>query len=100
MSDYEYNKGKLKPSSMGDALVDFPDADFDDLEWSTRDRYTVTNGCVYKVELEFEGEYEIPELLSLAEDSDGVINFSTYHYNGTRDWKEVVEEGLNKDGAP
>lgn len=100
MSTIERNKGKLIPVTLEDWIKDFPDADYDDLEWDTDGKYVRIEDNVYKVQWEVERELDCDYFADVVENIDGSINFHTLHYNGAAHWTEVVEQGLTKQENP
>lgn len=92
MSDYERNKGKLIPVHVD--TENFTDEDFDDLE---DNGMVLIDGVVYTIEWEVKSKKDY-EFADVKENSDGSIDFHTYHYNGGAHWTELVEKELNKKG--
>ena len=109
MSDMEHNKGKLIPFELteesareltflkaGDyVLADYCDTYLeqvaDDPEW-----YGISciNNKFYKVKWEIQ-RGEMYGFERATKNSDGTIDFETYHYNGGGHWTECVESALN-----
>lgn len=95
MSSMEYNEGTLTLSTFEYAKEIYPDADIDELEWTTDGNFAVINNKVYSVDVNSDRSYEPPEVIDFQVDSD-TIKFKTYHYNGGAHWTEIIEGELNK----
>lgn len=104
MSQMEYNKGELIPvkKSFKDIYEECCGAGatppYGTYEEYIRDDfgefgYVVIKDKPYKIQWDARAE-ELYEFADVEERSDGVVEFSTYHYNGGAHWTEVVEGEL------
>lgn len=82
MSEYERNKGILKPIEGEYDLENPPEG--------------ILNifGKTYQVEFEIERETNYLEFVDVKTDDQGNIEFHTLHYNGGGSLEEVIEDGL------
>ena len=88
MSDMEHNKGRLIPTGIDLELYD--EDSRDDIE---DNGLVIIDGEVYSVEWEIRrGELYGFERADV--NSDGSIDFETYHYNGGAHWTELIEDAL------
>lgn len=108
MSEMEHNKGKLVPfeltESSAKTLVENKQEDLeydtyleqisDDPSWYDEDLVCIGRKW-YKVKFEIR-RGELYGFAEAKENSDGSIDFNTYHYNGGGHWTEVVEDALRK----
>ena len=95
MSSMEYNKGKLVPVTWEEIVSEFPDADKDDLPWTTEETYERVGDQFYQTFFVVKrGELDRLDRTKVMD--DGTIYFETYHYNGGAHWTEVVEKSLKK----
>lgn len=97
MSAIERNKGKLIKVSWDEIKELYPNAAVDDIEWDTKNTFTVINGEFYRVEWEVNGYTDIIEFSDVTKNDDGSIDFHTLHYNGGSHWTELVEWSLNRE---
>lgn len=95
MSEMEYNKGKLVPVTWEEIVSEFPDADKDDLPWTTEETYERIGDKFYQTFFVVK-RGELNHLDRTKAMDDGTIYFETYHYNGGAYWTEVVEKSLKK----
>ena len=91
MSKMEYNKGKLTP-----IYVDTEHFTDEDYEMYTENGFALIDGEIYQVEWESRSE-DLDEIARATVNSDGTIDFETYHYNGGAYWTEVVEYALERN---
>lgn len=108
MSEMEHNKGKLIPFEMteeyakklveqqGEELTEdnYVAQVSQDLSWYTEDLEQI-DGKFYTVEWQVQ-RGELYGFANVNENTDGSIDFDTYHHNGGAYWTEVVERALNK----
>ncbi len=90
MSKMEYNKGKLIPID-----VEYEDCCEDEYDYYLDNGYACVNGEIYMVDWENRSE-DLDDIARASTNSDGTIDFETYHYNGGAHWTEVVEVALKK----
>lgn len=112
MSDYERNKGKMIPFEMTEEVAkefvlnkreelsahykSYLEQLSDDPGYYTDYSLERMGNKFYKIEWEVEGASDVPDFAEVSVNSDGSINFHTYHYNGGAHWTEVVERALKK----
>lgn len=108
MSQMERNKGKLIPTEINEeiakqAVIDkgyllqeyyenYLEQFSDDPSWYAENIVRVS-GKWYKVEFEIEGG-DLDFFANVKKNTDGSIEFDTYHYNGGGHWTEVVAGAL------
>lgn len=108
MSQMERNKGKLIPTEITEeiakqAVIDkgylleeyyenYLEQFSDDPSWYA-ENVVRAGGKWYKVDFEIEGG-DLDFFANVKKNTDGSIDFDTYHYNGGGHWTEVVEEAL------
>ena len=104
MSEYEYNKGKLIPLGPMDeerakkligGVPEWADSAINAIN-DEPEQYGIAklNSEYYKVEFETRGGCMLDEFCNIEKQDNGVIKFSTQHYNGGAHWSEVLENGL------
>jgi len=111
MSQMERNKGKLIPieiteeiakkfvedkegleNNLDDCYTNYLEQFSDDPSWYV-DNLVRVDGKWYKVEFQIEGG-DLDFFADLKKNTDGSIEFDTYHYNGGGHWTEVVAGAL------
>jgi len=95
MSQMEYNKGTLVETELVDILVQYPEADPDDLEWTTDQEFVKIADRYFFVKFDNKRD-ELEEINNLTDEGLGVYKFETYHYNGGAHWTELVEKKLKE----
>lgn len=96
MSTIERNKGTLIPVTFDDVLMEYPEADINDLPWDTEGNFQHIGDNIYKVLWEVKGEGDCSYFADVKLNPDGSIDFHTLHYNGGGYWTEVIEGELKK----
>lgn len=89
MSEMERNKGKLIPVD-----VDTEHFTEEDYETYQENGFVVFDKEIYEVEWHIKRDTDCCDIVDVIENSDGTINFHTYHYNGGAHWTELVEDAL------
>lgn len=89
MSDMEHNKGKLIPTGKKFQILTW-----EDHEYLEENDLVLIEGNEYKVEWEIR-RGDLYGFERATKNSDGTIDFETYHYNGGGHWTECVESALN-----
>lgn len=108
MSDYEFHKGKIKPTgqTVAEFLKDKPlpwgdfYVDFDDestlIVWmyeSFHDTHTVLKGYVWEI-VEQNKDKTLYDLAEMSENPDGTCDYMLYFYNGGCSRDEAMEEAF------
>ncbi len=93
MSEMELNKGKLIPAGID--TENYTDEDFDTL---------YENGLIFVGGEWYEVDYEIKSsdcygFRHVSVNSDGSIDFITYHYNGGGSLGEVIENAIENGNS-
>jgi len=95
MSEMEYNKGTLIEWEFVDILAEYPEADVDDLGWTTDEKFVRIGDRFFEVKFENKRD-ELDYINNLTDEGLGVYKFETYHYNGGAHWTELVERNLKE----
>lgn len=110
MSRMEYNKGRMKVYStkeletLAKQIITDEDSEsyknkveclLDNPYHYLGDDFCVIGDDLYGVEFEVR-DSELDYINNLEIDSDGILHFETYHYNGGGNWTELVESKLKK----
>ncbi|AAQ64257.1 hypothetical protein KVP40.0188 [Vibrio phage KVP40] len=105
MSQMEYNKGVLHPTSKSieelaeELVTDLPSYYDSKVEYLLDNHvdYGLVLVCDKPYTVTFEAEREDLYHLARADvQENGDIHFETYHYNGGAHWTEVVEDALRE----
>lgn len=91
MSDYERNKGVLKPVNVD--TEHFTDEDY---EIYCDNGFYVIDGNIYLPSFEVKGETSCDSFEEVEVQEDGSIRFHTLHYNGGGCLQEVIEDSLRR----
>ena len=96
MSRVEVNKGVLIPTTISEMYEKYPNAELEDLGYTTDDNYVIFGDNLYRVLWEIYGGEPDDGFAKLNKHVNGNIEFFTQHYNGGAYWTEVVEDALKK----
>lgn len=99
MSSMERNKGKLVPTTWENILQKLP-PDTEENNYDYMDRvceagYVMIKDTYYAVVWEVNQDDDCCGFADVKTNTDGSIDFHTYHYNGGGYWTEVIEGALN-----
>lgn len=95
MSEMEHNKGTLLEVTWEAIALAYPEADPDDLEWTTEENFVCIGDKFYHVKFEVK-RGDLDYINNLTDLGLGLYEFETYHYNGGAHWTELVEKKLKE----
>lgn len=96
MGDYERNKGCLIKTTEDFILEKYPNAGFEDLEYTTEDTFVKIGKEYFVIDWEVKGDTSYPEFVDITRVED-LVHFHTYHYNGEVHWTELLEEYFSNE---